>query len=143
MESKMKKLRNYYISRAAVALVFGSLFYLIGSPWWAAVMAGLIALAGFAWAPHSGRYLKQVQANGQVQLSRDENTRAIADRAGRNGFITTMIALAGVLLYFWWSGDDSVPLDLLMVVVMFGILTFAISDVMIRRRGFHPVKTEI
>ena len=45
----MRTMRNYFISRTIVALIFGALFIILGSPWWAGLLAGVIALLGFLW----------------------------------------------------------------------------------------------
>ena len=129
----MKTMRNYYISRTIVALAFGALFILIGADWWVGLVAGLIALLGFLWAPRSGRYVRQVQANGQLRLTHDENTRTIADKAARNGFVVSLITLAGLILYFWRNGAEAIPLSYAQIPLLLGILTFWLSDVLIRR----------
>ena len=131
----MRTMRNYYISRTIVALIFGALFIILGSPWWVGLLASVIALLGFLWAPRSGRYVRKVGTNGQTRLTHDENTRAITDKAARNGFIIGMISLAAVNLYYWRSGFIAVPLEVLQIVLLIGIITYAVSDIVIRRGG--------
>lgn len=131
----MNSMRNYYISRTVVAILFGMLFMLLGAEWWMGLLAGLLALAGFAWAPRSGRYVKETGQDGQVRLAHDENTRAIADKAARNGFVVSMILLAVLTLYFWQVGQEMIPIQYLQAVLVSGLLTYAISDTVIRRAG--------
>lgn len=132
-------MRNYFISRFIVALIFGALFIMLGSPWWVGIVAGVIALLGFLWAPRSGRYVRKVGINGQTRLTHDENTRAIADKAARNGFIIGMITLAAVNLYYWRSGLTAVPLGVLQIVLLIVIITYAVSDIVIRRGGISRI----
>lgn len=132
----MKSLRNYYISRAIVSILFGFLFLALGADWWMGLLAGLLALVGFAWAPHSGRYSKQIQESGQVKLVHDEFTRSITDKAARNAFVISMIALASLSLYFWRTGWEAIPLGYFHAVLWIGLLGFAISDIVLRRGWF-------
>lgn len=129
----MNSMRNYYISRTVVAILFGMLFMLLGAEWWMGLLAGLLALAGFAWAPRSGRYVMETGQDGQVKLVHDENTRAIADKAARNGFVVSMLLLAVLSLYFWRTGQETIQIQYLQAVLVSGLLTFAISDIVIRR----------
>ena len=46
---------RYYLSRAVVSAVLGCVFGFAGSSWWMGVIARVIALALFVWAPRSGR----------------------------------------------------------------------------------------
>lgn len=128
----MGSLRNYYFSRMFIGIVFGMLFIFFGAPWWAGLLAGLITLLGFAWAYHSGRYVKQIRADGQMKLVHDENTRAIANKAARNGFVMSVLALAFINLYFWKSGSDTLPIGYLQAILAISLLTFAISDIILR-----------
>lgn len=133
MEIKMKAMQNYYFSRLGIAVVFGALFHFLGAPWWVALLACLVAVAGFAWAPRSGRYVKVKGEGGQISLAHDENTRMIADKAARNGFVFSMVSLGSAILYFWRSGLEAVPLEVLQVVLLVGVIAFAVSDIILRR----------
>jgi len=128
----MRSLRNYYLSRIFIGIVFGMLIIFLGAPWWAGLLAGLITLSGFAWAYHSGRYVKQIQADGQMKLVRDENTRAIANKAARNGYVMSVLSLAFINVYFWKSGSDTLPIGYLQAILAISLLTFAISDIILR-----------
>ena len=134
----MNPMRNFYISRVIIALIFGALFIMIGAQWWMGITASTIALLGFLWAPRSGRYVKQVGADGQTRLAHDEHTRSITDKAARNGFVTGMISLAAINLYYWKTGFETVPIELTQFVLIVGAITYAVSDIFIRRgAGFR------
>jgi hypothetical protein len=128
-------LRKYFLSRSLIAVIFGLMFIFLGATWWIGLFAGLLALAVFIWAPRSGRYVRQIQKNGQIKLAHDENTRAIADKAARNGFVICIITLAGLALYFWKSGIETISMNYLYAVLWAGLLTFTVSDLMMRRFG--------
>jgi hypothetical protein len=64
----MKSLSKYYLSRTVIAIIFGLLFVFLGAPWWLGVFTGMLVLIGFVLALQSGRYVKQIQADGQIRL---------------------------------------------------------------------------
>lgn len=128
----MTDLSRYYVSRGLLSLVFGSLFALTGSPWWIAVLAGLIVFGFFIWAPHSGRYAVHPKL-GVTALRRDEYTQAINDKAARNGFIVATLALAIVSIYFGTITRTDVPVPILHVILVLAALAYFLSDFWIRR----------
>jgi cbb3-type cytochrome oxidase maturation protein len=128
----MTGMTRYYVSRAVIAVVLASLFALTGSPWWAAVLMGGLALAFFLWAPHSGRYAVQPE-HGATALRRDERTQAINDQAARNAFVVSMLILAGIAIYFGALAPALVPVTLLTLVLALGALTYFVSDALLRR----------
>ena len=95
----MSGMTRYYVSRIAIALALGLLLAFTGSSWWMAVLIGGLVLALFLWAPHSGRYAVHPE-HGVTALRRDEYTQVINDKAARNAFVVSMLALAGVIIYF-------------------------------------------
>lgn len=101
----MRRLSRYYISRAIISSAFGGLLAVTGSTWWMAALMGLIVFALFLWAPHSGRYAVHPELGGSA-LRRDERTQVISDKAARNGFVVTLLALAAMPST---SGQSSEP----------------------------------
>jgi hypothetical protein len=128
----MTGMTRYYVSRAVIALAMGLLFALTGSPWWLAALIGGLVLAFFLWAPLSGRYVVQPE-NGITALRRDERTQGINDKAARNAFVVSMLALAGISIYFGAVAPALVPVALLNLVLALGALTYFASDVWLRR----------
>jgi hypothetical protein len=123
---------HYYASRAAVALAVSLLLALTGSPWWVAVLLGGLVLAFFVWAPHSGRYAVHPE-HGVTALRRDERTQMINDKAARNAFVASMLALAGIAIYFGAFAAALVPVTLLELILVLGALTYLASDIWLRR----------
>ena len=123
---------SYYVSRIIISIVLGGLFALLGAQWWMAVLAGLLALAVFLYAPLSGRYAVQPD-KGIAPLGRDEFSRSVTDKAGRNAFAFMIIALAGILVYSLLSARTVVPVNALSVVLALGVIVFFVSDYWMRR----------
>jgi len=115
-----------------ISIVLGGLFALLGAQWWMAVLAGLLALAVFLYAPLSGRYSVQPD-KGLTPLGRDEFARSVTDKAGRNAFAFMMIALAGLVIYSLLSARTVVPVNALSVVLALGVIVFFVSDYWMRR----------
>jgi hypothetical protein len=128
----MTGLIYYYTSRALISAAFGALFAFVGTPWWGALVVGVVAFALFFWAPHSGRYVVQ-RDRGIKALRRDEFTQAIADKAARNAFVVTMLVLGGITIYFGTFVHSDVPIAMLGVVLGFGGATYFATDVRLRR----------
>ena len=122
----------YYLSRAVLSVAVGSLLALTGSPWWMAAVVGAAVLAFFVWAPRSGRYSVHPE-HGVTALRHDERTRAITDRAARNGFALTMVSVAGLVLYFELVASSDVPVSPLALVLLIGTVTHFASDLWFRR----------
>lgn len=123
---------SYYVSRIIISIVLGGLFALLGAQWWMAVLAGLLALVVFFYAPLSGRYTVQPD-RGLAPLGRDEFSRSVTDKAGRNAFAFMMITLAGIIVYSLLSARIVVTATALSVVLALGVVVFFVSDYWMRR----------
>lgn len=130
----MTGMTPYYVSRAVLALGLGLLFAFTGTPWWEAALMGGLVLALFLWAPQSGRYAVHPEY-GVTALRRDERTQGINDKAARNAFVLSMLILAGITIYFGGLAPAVVPVVLLKRVLVFGALTYFVSDFWLRRRS--------
>jgi hypothetical protein len=119
---------RYYISRAIVAIVFGSLFALAGSPWWLALLIGMAAFAWFLYAPHSGRYAVHPEL-GVTALRRDERTQVITDKAAKNAFVVIVLALVAAAAYF----GAAVPAAAIHWTLVLGVIIYFASDFWLRR----------
>ncbi len=128
----MSGMRSYYLSRVVLCVAFGLLLYFTGATWWMAVLLAAIVLAFFLWAPHSGRYAVHPE-QGVTTLRRDERTQAINDRSARNAFIVTMLAVAGLALFFGRSTPPVVPVSFLTYLLMLGVIVYYLSDFLQRR----------
>jgi hypothetical protein len=115
-----------------VSLGFGGLLALTGSPWWWAALVGLSALAFFLWAPHSRRYSVHPEL-GVTALRRDERTQAINDKAARNGFIVTALAIAAIAVYYGTYVQGDVPIPAIHLALVLAVCTYFVSDVWLRR----------
>lgn len=120
---------RYYLSRTAVSIAFGGLFVLSGGELWLAALLSGLTLAFFLWAPYSGRYIFHPEL-GVTALRRDDRTQIINDKAARSAFVITMLALAGVALYF---GPAAVPAYLLSLLLFLGMLSYYATDLWLRR----------
>jgi nitrogen fixation-related uncharacterized protein len=126
------KMIPYYVSRTIISAAFGLLLFVSGLPWWSALlMAGLI-LALFLWAPHSGRYSVHPEL-GVTALRRDERTQAINDKAARNAFVVSMLAVAAMAIYFGSTGAASISIHVFQSILIIGALSYLISDLWLRR----------
>lgn len=128
----MKGLSRYYISRTLISAAFGGLFVLTGGSWWMAVLAAATAFAFFLWAPRSGRYAVHPKF-GATALRHDERTRARRDKAARNAFAVTILAVAAIAVYFGSAAQADVPIAFLSGVIALAALTYFLSDLWLRR----------
>ena len=128
----MTGMKAYYISRAIVSVVLGTLMVLAGSPWWAGLAAGVLAFAWFLAAPRIGRYSVHPEF-GVTALRRDERGVTINNAAARNAFIACMLAAAGVIAYAGVATLDTVPLAVLQWLLILGIVIYYASDFWMRR----------
>ena len=128
----MSGMSRYYVSRASVCVAFGGLLALTGSPWWAALLVGTVVFAVFLYVPHSGRYAVHPDL-GATALRRDERTQTIADKAARNAFVATMLAMAGVAIYYGAIASTSVPVAAIDLILVLAALTYFLSDFWMRR----------
>lgn len=122
----------YYISRAVISAALGVLLALTGFQWWLAVLMSAIVFAFFLWAPRSGRYSVHPEF-GFTALQRDERTQIINDKAARNAFVFTMLAVAGIAIYFGSIAPAGVPVGILHWTLILGVLTYFASDLFLRR----------
>jgi len=128
----MRSMLSYYVSRGLIALAFGILFVLTGSPWWAGVLIGGTAFAWFLWAPRSGRYAVHPEL-GVTALRRDERLESINDKAARNALVIVMLILGAVTAYYGISGLAAVPITILKAILVLGALVYFASDFWLRR----------
>jgi hypothetical protein len=70
----------YYVSRGVLSVLIGVVLLLGGSPWWLALLVGVLMFAGFLWYAHSGFYLVD-PSQPLTPLRRDARGKAIRDRA--------------------------------------------------------------
>lgn len=63
----------------------------------------------------------------------DERMQAIRDRAAKNAFITLMLALALLSLYFGLIRPGAIPVQWLQGVLGLGFLAYFVSDALQRR----------
>lgn len=128
----MTGMSGYYITRALISVALGALLALAGLPWWGALLTSVGTFAFFLWVPSSGRYVVHPEL-GATAMRHDERTKAIRDRAARNAFIVTMLAVAGVTVYFGLIAPADVPTTILSLILALGTLTYFVSDFLLRR----------
>jgi predicted MFS family arabinose efflux permease len=114
-----------------IALVMG---ILIGYKtfWWSGALVGVAALAFFLWIPGSGRYLVDPEG-GARPMRLDERMQVIRDRAARTAFVTLMLTLAAMALYFGFIQPGDIPLQILLGVLGLGFLAYFVSDALQRQ----------
>ena len=127
----MTGMKSYYVSRAIISMAFGILFA-TGSTWWTGILAAILAFAWFLLAPHIGRYSVHPEF-GMTALRRDERAQVINDKAARNAFVISMLALAGAIVYFGTLAVTSVPTAVFKWVVILGIVVYYVSDFWLRK----------
>ncbi|MHC1783239.1 MAG: hypothetical protein AB9891_10895 [Anaerolineaceae bacterium] len=127
-----KNLMPYYLSRTVLSVAFAGLMYLTGSPLWMAALFGGLILILFILAPLSGRYSVHPEF-GITALRRDERTGVINDKAARNAFVASMLAVAVIAGYFTAVGVGLVPVKILEFILVGGLLVYYISDFFLRR----------
>jgi len=128
----MRGMKWYYVSRALFAAALGAVLVLGGSAWWIGAAAGTLALAWFLAAPHVGRYTVHPD-HGATALRRDERGAAINSSAARNGFVVSMLAIAGIIIYVGAFAMDGVPAPVLQWLLALGVVTYYASDFWLRR----------
>lgn len=125
---------RYYVSRVLIALLIAALFYAVGSSWWMALLVGVMAIAWFLYAPHSGRYQVDPE-RGVTALGRDERAQWINDKAARNALVVLGLALGGLNIYFGTiAGSATVPIDWTRWLLIAAAAVYLISDIALRRR---------
>jgi polyferredoxin len=121
----------YIVSRGAVAAVFSGILYAGGLTWWIAALVGVLTFAFFLAAPRSGRYV--VQGDGIAPLRRDERSGAIRDKAARNAFVVTILAVAGLTVAYGRVLDAAIPVSALSGILGLAAVAYAISELCLRR----------
>jgi hypothetical protein len=129
----MTDMLKYYVGRGVVTALVVALFLLAGSAWWLAAMAGALVLTFFLLAPRSGRYVVKAEV-GATALHRDERTQAVANQAGRNGFVALMLAAGAAGVYWGSVAKTGVPASVLGLLVALGWVVYFASDFWLRRR---------
>jgi len=129
----MTDMMKYYVSRGVVTALAVALLLLAGSAWWTATLVGALVLTFFLVAPRSGRYLVKAEP-GVPALRGDERTTAVANRAGRNGFVALMLAAGAVGVYWGSIAKTSVPAFVLGLLVSLGWVVYFASDFWLRHR---------
>jgi hypothetical protein len=125
-------MQRYYVSRGLLSLVFGVLVYLISATWWIGAFSAAVIFSTFVWLSRSGRY-KLNPERGVAALQRDEWTRSINDKAGRNAWVTVAVAGSFLILYFGWISPGDVPILAFGLLLLAGLVTYYISDFWLRR----------
>jgi len=110
----------------------GGLFVLTGASWWMALLATAAAFAFFLWAPRSGRYAVHPKF-GVTALRRDERAQALSNKAARNAFVVTILAVAAIAITFGSIVRTDVPIAFLNGTIALATLTYFLSDVWLRR----------
>jgi hypothetical protein len=128
----MTGMKAYYMSRAVISVAFGALFAFTGPSWWTGVIVGTLAFTWFLLAPHIGRYSVHPEF-GVTALRRDERAQVINDKAARNAFVISMLALGGIIIYFGTFTVASVPIAVFKWILILGVLVYYVSDFWLRR----------
>ena len=124
-------MKSYYVSRALISIAFGVLFA-ADSTWWTGILVGTLAFAWFLLAPHIGRYSVHPEF-GITALRRDERAQVINDKAARNAFVISMLALGGIIVYFGIFALTSVPIAVFRWLLIIGVLIYYVSDFWLRK----------
>ena len=123
---------KYVASRAALVVILGGALYAAGLPWWGAAAAGIAALAFFLVVPRSDRYVVRSE-DGVAPLRRDERSRSIRDKAARNAFGVTVLAVAGLTIAYGRVLDAPVPVEALSGVLGLSVVAYGLSEFCLRR----------
>jgi hypothetical protein len=122
----------YYVLRLAIAATLGYVLVLGGLVWWLGLIVAALVSLFFLLATQPGRYLVRLQG-GPTPLRRDERSQTIADKAGRNAFVATMLALGGLTIAYGSFLRQSVPVNALAAVLGLAVCVYALSDMRLRR----------
>ena len=128
----MTGMKSYYISRAVISIAFGALFAFTGASWWVGMLVGILAFVWFLLAPHIGRYSVHPEY-GVTALRRDELAQVINDKAARNAFVISMLALGGMVIYFETISLTSIPTIVIKWLLITGVLVYYVSDFWLRK----------
>jgi nitrogen fixation-related uncharacterized protein len=130
-KTMFKNMMPYYLSRTILSIAFGVLLFVTGLSLWKAVLIGVLILALFLWAPHSGRYSVHPEF-GITALRRDERTQLINDKAARNAFIVSMLTIGALGAYVGLFGVINISIGVFIVLII-GALSYYISDLWLRK----------
>ena len=125
-------MKKYYLSRGLVSIIFGGLVYLVSGAILAGLVSALLVFVTFIYLSRSGRYLVKPQ-HGITALRRDEWAQNIAQRSGRNAWVVVTIAGSVLVLYYGLLSPGDVPVSLLGGVLLFGLVTYYVSDYWMRK----------
>ncbi len=125
-------MKAYYLSRSLVSMLLGVFLIITGSPWWVGLLAALLAFGWFLAAPHIGRYSVHPEY-GVTALRRDERSQGINDKAARNAFVISMLALGAVVIYLGASAAPAVSAAVLKWLLVLGALVYYASDFWLRK----------
>lgn len=128
----MSRMMPYYVTRIGLSAFLVGFLLLMGSPWYLAAILGALLVAFFLWAPRSGRY-KVEEGEGALALRRDEWAQAVAHKSARNAFVLLILAVGATALYFGLIAKTDVPVSIVALLGLFGLATYFLSDVWIRR----------
>jgi heme O synthase-like polyprenyltransferase len=128
----IKSLLPYYLSRTVLSIAFGLLLFSTGSAIWMSALVGGLLLALFLYAPHSGRYSVHPEF-GVTALRRDERTQVINDKAARNAFVFSMLAIAALVISFGSAGSTNIPAIAIKLALVLGALVYFVSDAWLRK----------
>lgn len=125
-------MERYYISRVAMSIVLGAVFYFASGYLTAGVIGALVVMLVFLYLPRSGRYT--LSANGSAApFRRDEWARNISHRSGLNAWVVVTVAGSGMLLYYGLISPADMPVPLLGLLMLAGWITYFASDFWMRR----------
>ncbi len=128
----MTGMKAYYLSRALISIAFGALVAVSGSAWWLGLAVAVVAFGWFLLAPHIGRYSVHPEF-GATALRRDERSQMINDKAARNAFVVSMLAVAAVAIYYEAMAVGSVPVGVIKWLLVLGAVAYYASDFLLRR----------
>ncbi len=128
----MTGMKAYYLSRALISIAFGALVAVSGSAWWLGLVVAVAAFGWFLLAPHIGRYAVHPEL-GTTALRRDERSQMINDKAARNAFVVSMLAVAAVAIYYEAMAVGSVPVGVIKWLLVLGAVAYYASDFLLRR----------
>jgi hypothetical protein len=132
MKIKRFDMQRYYVSRGLLSLVFGMLVALISNSVWMGAASTVIVFFTFVLLSRSGRY-RRYPERGVTALQRDEWTRSINDKAGRNAWVVVAVAGSALILYFVWISPGDVPIFFLGLLLFAGMVTYYVSDFWMRK----------
>ncbi len=123
---------GYYISRGILSIAFGGLAYLLSHNLLVGVLSAFLPFIIFLYLPRSGRY-KVFPREGSTALRRDEFTQSVNQRSGLYAWVVVAIAGSALILYYGLVSPGDVPVGLLGLLLLAGMVTYYVSDYLLRR----------